>query len=269
MLTLPAETAPATPAAPTWHDSRDYRLAYAETDDPRVLALVYRDDDAHAPDGDAYAPAYWYDPSRYTHRAAPAGDTYRDDDAFHAVTRALDAFGHPHNPSDPAARYLRIFHGIRFQAIHSTLQQGGDSLIIIDSPAYRAHVGNPIPLPLPTTPDPRDDWHPSTLDGDAADWQAYLDGDVYGIGYAYNPNRTLANADTLPDADDLAEAVHSGAIELDLALDLDEDNVTTWHLDLTCWGFYGENYAKEESLSEAVASVPNLPALLDVPEVNA
>ena len=56
-----------------------YEIGFATTDDPRVVAVIQRDDERSADetiDGDVYAPAFWYDRDRggFTR----AGSTFMD-----------------------------------------------------------------------------------------------------------------------------------------------------------------------------------------------
>src|SRR5690606_22476319 len=78
--------------AQLWTWDRDYSRAWAPTMDPRILAVIERDTDPYAPDGDAYAPAYFR--GDYG-RLSPAGDTYRDaeaDEVAEAWHRARDYY---------------------------------------------------------------------------------------------------------------------------------------------------------------------------------
>ncbi len=190
----------------TWGD--DYSRAYLPTSDPRVLAVIERDTDAIAPDGDAYAPAAFFEyRSGWTHYAPFNGATYQDDDALDALARAMNEYG---VNDERVERYMRIFHGVEFQVVSSTVHRGYD-VYILDTPAHREAMGTPDTYPTA-----------DYLAGDIETWQAYLDGDVYGIGYAVNEARVLDDGEPI---------------------DLDE-----WDVTIECWGFYGDDYAMSEAV---------------------
>lgn len=194
--------------------------SYAETDDPRVIALIALDFDAQAPWGDALAPAYWTD-YRGWHgwSAERAGEVYHggnSDEVADAYVRARDYFG----DYDKAERFLKIFYGVTdVRTVTSTVYQGGREILIFETPDYLEHIGAT---------------EPGSLDGDVAEWRAYLDGEVYGIGCAINPDRVDFTDD----------------------VDLADFDVT-----YECWGFYGEDYAKQSALEEflPVLDQPLLP----------
>ena len=190
----------------TWND--DYSVAYLPTSDPRVLAVIERDTDASAPDGDAYAPAAFFDYRGYgwTHYLPFKGSTYQDDDALDTLARAMNEYG---QHDERVARYMRIFHDVGIEEVHS-FQHRGDTVYILDTPAHREAMGTPADCPT-------DDY----LRGDVEAWQAYLDGDVYGIGYAVNESRVLDDGEPI---------------------DLDE-----WDVTIECWGFYGDDCAMSEA----------------------
>src|SRR5690606_3540244 len=132
-----------------WTWDRDYSRAWAPTMDPRILAVIERDTDPYAPDGDAYAPAYFR--GDYG-RLSPAGDTYRDaeaDEVAEAWHRARDYYvnwhySHPRarrlDADKLTARYLRIFYGASYREVSSTIHRGYD-VVIFDTPGWREHTG--------------------------------------------------------------------------------------------------------------------------------
>ena len=207
-----------------WYDADDYSLAYAETADPRVLAVIQLDQEPSAPYGDALAPAYYLG-LRYHWMTERAGDVYHDEQSDRAAAAYAEALGHfcgRRDREEVAARYLRIFHGVT--ALH---RLGGDSdadVLIFDTPSYREHVGMP-----PTLAD--------SLEGERNEWRAYLDGDVYGIGYAVNPNRTTAETPV-------------------------EDVWDDFEVEIECWGVYGRDRA-EESAARFDYGAPELAPLID------
>lgn len=210
---------------------RDYNFAYAETDDPRVLAIIRRDDWADGPDGDSFPPAYWMNYSLsggYLESPHPAGNTFEDAESrwiaerFAYATRQL-------NNDITIARYMRVFHNTRVYQIKTTRSQDSD-LFIFDTPTWRAHVGEPDSEQLWTTP--ADEW----FAGEAHEWRAYLDGDVWGIGYAVNPARVTTETPVADCLDDFEQTIE-------------------------CWGFYGHDYA-EQSAAAFEAEEPDLPTML-------
>lgn len=207
----------------TWND--DYTLAYAGTDDPRVVAVVQLDSDPSAPYGDALCPAYWLRARHYTWTADAAGDTFPDNDAADAYAAAKSRLD-----DDVAARYMRIFHDTRVLEIDKRGNGGSDLLVLLDTPAYRAHVGRDNSIHLTWT-------DADLFAGEYDEWVAYLDGEVYGVGYAVLPGRVT---DETP-----------------------IDNLDDWDVTIECWGFYGTEYAQEAALGFEHGA-PALDTLLDV-----
>ena len=210
-----------------WNWNSAYDTATHSTDDPRILAVIRRDTDGSstAPDGDAYAPAYWLDRRRFTSGVSAAGSTFTDDDTANAYAVALDTWG-----EDVAARFVKIFHDSTVEILSTPY---GDSLLILNTPAFRAHVG----IPADTAPEIA-----YSLDGDVETWRAYLDGDVFGVGWASNPARVLEET-PVPDVDDL--------------------EASGWEIELECWGHYGEEYAQSTALAFEYGS-PSLPLMLEL-----
>jgi hypothetical protein len=127
------------------------------TDDrfPRRRARLVHDDYAGEPDGDALAPALLV-----ANRGRPrfATGVYVPVQAQQIVAAwsglaDRDLFG----------RYLRICHGVTTVAVVSTAEV---NVVIFDTADFRRHVGI-------TTP--------ADLAGERAEWQAWLDGEVYGV----------------------------------------------------------------------------------------
>lgn len=207
-----------------WNWNDDYSRAFAATDDPRLLAVIERLNDPEPPDGDAFAPAAFV-AYRHGWDFDPVKTTFTDPEAFRACELARNFYG----SGDPRIeRYLRAFHGIReIRTISSSTYQGGDVLVILDTPAFRKHVGTP------------DDYEGSIIDGDVEAWQAYLDGDVYGVGYAVNESRVIDDGEPV--------ALDDGS----------------WDVDIQSWGFYGEKYAKETALRFDYGR-PDLPQMLSI-----
>ena len=225
--------------------------------------MIQRDDMPQAPDGDAYAPAFWIE-YRNAYTVSTAGQTWHDDDAQAIAERyadALDRFAYrvthrPNSDTNPgfllprweyvggsrdvkalAARWLRIFHGAQVVEIDRRgASYGTDGrLLIFDTPTYRAAMGTPA---LGT--DPATD--AAYLDGDRETWAAYMAGDVFGVGYATMPARTTNET-----------PVSLG--------DITEDG-DAWDVTIECWGHYGETYAREAAAG-FYNGAPDLPAMID------
>lgn len=212
----------------TWND--EGTLGYAETDDPRILAIVQLEEYYDRPDGDVYAPAYDWDRDR-GRLAGPAGNTYRDDESDNAAERIIEArdrYHAAHMPWETVERYARIFHGAILRQVTSHVSRDYQ-IIILSTPSWRQTVG----IPDASAYDPR------TLDGDVNDWQAILDGDVYAVGYAVNPSRVMPGSDV-----DLSDG--------------------SWEVALEYGGVLGRKYA-QESAARFDYGEPDLPAMLDIP----
>ena len=220
----------------TWTDTDDYTRAFAPTDDPRLLAVIERDPEPHAPDGDALAPAYWIEYSS-EYRARVAGDTYQDDESEALAARWVQARSHFRYTAGyrydglsmamivkseaMLERWARVFYETTFEFVE---HPEGD-VLLLNTPSYRAHIGS----------DGAEAAAANFLEGDVAEWRAYLDGDVYGIGYAVNEERVMDDGEPV---------------------DLDDFEVT-----IECWGFSGEDYAKESAASFG-AGKPDLADML-------
>jgi hypothetical protein len=191
-----------------WSTGRDYRQAWAPTADPRVVAVVMADDDnAEAPDYDATVPTIlgyeWGSRANLT----TIGGSSRVPDAW-IRARSEHPYGIGKLDADQYAdRFVRAFYGA--SAIHYRSQIDQYTWAVsFNDPAWRELVGCP------------DDASPEDLIGEV---RAYLDGEVFGIGYAVCEGRVDA--------------------EIDIPDDLEGFEVT-----MTCWGFYGEDYAKRSAL---------------------
>ena len=227
----------------TWDD--DYSRAWAETSDPRVLAIIDRDTDSQGPDGGGVAPAYWLDDSSCGWRSnGQAGSTFDDEDALDAYLTARNRAPYGLRSIDSkqfAARYMRVFHGTTVAIVRGGTYPSRDGVILLNTPAFRVHIGIDNPdgsRTLNGAGDPIADEIALSLDGEIQEFQAWLDGDVYGVGHAVNPERTSNGAPV---------------------------NLDTFEVELTCWGFYGEEWAQEVALDMDYGA-PSL-APLPVPKV--
>ncbi|UVT31359.1 hypothetical protein SEA_MARCIE_97 [Microbacterium phage Marcie] len=209
----------------TWVGS-EYKTAFATTSDPRVLAVIERDDEyggGHI-DGDIYAPAWYYDTWRG--EITEAGSTFRDDASTAIMERLVEArseFMHRRKPWEVVERWLRIFHETVLEQIKSAIDRD-TQVIILSTPTWREHVGGVAGDPLRV----------DALGGDVEAWTAALSGDVFGIGFATNEGRVI---------DD-------GPIEFD-----------AWTVDIESYGYLGEEYAKRAA-SDFEVGDPGLPEML-------
>jgi len=210
-----------------------YETAFATTSDPRVVAVIERENEwgGGRIDGDAYAPAFYGD-------AVTAGSTFMDDESARIASAYYNArsyFVNWHYRRENrkrldyetvTRRYMRIFHDTTFAKARSSIEQGLE-VVIFNTPTFRAHVG--------LTEDPGE----STLTGEVHDWTAALGGDVFGVGFATNESRVI-------DEDEI---------------DLTDAN---WVTAIECGGYLGEDSAKE-SAAKFEDGEPELPQLLDFP----
>jgi hypothetical protein len=201
-----------------WTTSPDYSRQWALLPEQpawplRVVAVIQNDEDAQAPDGDAYEPALvgggWavrdYD---------ACGSVFEDPDVLEAFLLACNHFGvlpSAANYEDDGivARYMRIFWDTVFAATGSSSDQYSN-VIVFSTPAYREHVGQSSSV--------------KTASVEPGDWQHYLNGDVFGIGWAIVP------------------ADH----------DLDLYGLDGLDVQMQVWGFYGEEYARASAVGENV-----------------
>ena len=221
-----------------WTEADNYTRYYLPTDDPRVLAVIERDEEPHAPDGDALAPAFYVE-YRGGYRVSKAGDTFQDDESEALAERWVEARDHFRHAAgyrhdglsiglivrseEVLERWLRIF----YQESYALVERQDATVLLLDTQGFRSHVGIEADAP-------------SDLSGESKEWEAYLDGEVYGVGYAVNTERVLDDGEEI---------------------DLDDFEVT-----IECWGFYGEDYAKETAARFDYGK-PELPEMLPLHEV--
>jgi hypothetical protein len=175
-------------------------------DRPGWRARIEQDTTGQEPYGDALAPALMvpYDGRPYFGREVyvPA-----DADSLISALRWYVERHGVHDGADLFSRYLRIWHGTSTVETFSTR----DGLVLIfDTADWRTHVGV-IQLPI-------------DLSGEAAEWRAYFDGEVYGvIVERLRTGRTLWDDGSSP------------------------DRVEEWTIEESCWGFFGTEYASTEA----------------------
>jgi len=203
---------------------------FAETSDPRVLAVIQRDNYAEISDlydGDAINPIIYVD---HVHGLSFSWVAGYDGGEAELMQRAYEQWGW----NGTARRYLWIFHGIAANNSSGGYDRSGN-WIVATSRAYLEHVGV---TEMPQTYDEAlEDVEPIRKDLEDA-----LDGYVYGVGYATNEARLLHSDDEI---------------------DLDDGD---WEIEIECWGFIGEKYAKE-SAAAFEHGTPNLPELITNAEV--
>lgn len=219
----------------TRYDRANDEYEWAETSDPRVLALMERQWDAQVSevfDGDAIPPIFYRD---YRHGLHWVAGYDGADEVSAAWERAYNHGAPPRRGWGPtsedfADRFLRVFYGTYTRHVTGGYDRNGEWLII-DSPAFREHVGGDQTIE-------EDD-----LDGMEEELQHVLDSEVWGVGYAVKKERTTTES------------------EVDL---LDD----TWDLELECWGYVGEKYARTEAFAYAMEAIDNLEPLMPGTEVN-
>lgn len=168
------------------------------TDDrhPGWRARVVHDEYAGEPDGDALAPAL-VTAARTTPYLAKGVYVPH---AANVILAAWQSLGR-----DLFERYLRMFHCVTAIAVASNRDT---DVWCFDTADFRRHVGF-------TTP--------ADLAGERAEWQAWLDGEVYGVIV----ERRRAGTTTWDDGTTAA--------------------VEQWLEVESVWGMYGHTYAREEA----------------------
>lgn len=154
-------------------DDFEHETHYAQTSDPRVLAIIEREADYPREffmDGDCICPTYYLD---YRGDITYQGGD-RDDDVADAWNRARRELSY-----EATKRYMWIFHGTRF---FGGIIEPGDrdgEWIVFNTPQLRKNAGLPDERALE----------------DARSWGRevgkWLDGDVWSVGYAINEGRRL------------------------------------------------------------------------------
>ncbi len=170
------------------------------TDDryPGWRARIVYDEYAGEPDGDALAPALVIVTRRQPYLAKGVYMPQSADEILAAWQRLEDR--------DLFERYLRMFHGATTIAAASNRDL---DVLVFDTADFHRHVGI------------RD--LPADVSGERDEWQAWLDGEVYGV---------------------VVERHHAGTITWD-------DGTTTatgqWRDVESVWGIYGHTYAAQEA----------------------
>ena len=222
----------------------EYKIAFATTNDPRVLALIEREDEWGGDhiDDEGAAPAFYLDPD-----PTPAGTTFMDDASETIARRYADArsfavnarYGRGsqrlhavwHDADEFVRRYLRIFHGTVFDRVRSSIDQNTE-VVIFSTPTWREHIGGVA----------GDELRVDALGGDVEEWTAALGGDVFGVGWATNVGRVMDDGETPNPLD------------------------AEWTRNVECWRLLGEEYAKREAAGFEYGEPPHLEPLLDFDE---
>lgn len=199
-----------------------YEVAFLETDDPRVVAVLHVDHDGQAPDYDAQAPTVLLHGYGSRAESSVIGGKSDVPDAW------LRAFRHSYD-AEFADRYVSMFYGAKAHHVSSCIDQYAWG-VVFDAPDWRADMG--------IAPETELSWT-----NVAHDVSAYLDGEVYGIGYAVLESRVT---DEIP------------------VLELWDEFYA--NLEIQCWGYFGDDYAAQAA-ADFEAGRPNLPTLMPGTEV--
>lgn len=211
-----------------WQDRVD-TYAAAHPLDPRVVAVVTREEYPDPPHGDAYAPAFEVD-FGLEWRAHPLDGVYQDEESRALAHRWVEArtkfrwdSGYRYDglswamierSSKMLHRWLRIFHDADYH-VASDLHP---DIVLLNTPAWREVTGVSL--------------EGAWWAGDVNDWRSYRDGDVWGVG-------VLVNLD------------HTVAFSRDEILPTDEGGGWEFEDGSLVWGHYGLEYAQEEAEDQA------------------
>jgi hypothetical protein len=170
------------------------------TDDryPGWRARLACEEYADEPDGDALAPALV---------TTALSKPYLAKGVYVPQAAAAILAAWQHLDRDLFGRYLRMFHGVTTIVVATN---GQTDVLIFDTADFRRHVG------MTATP--------ADLTGERDEWQAWLDGEVYGV---------------------IIERRRTGTTTWD-------DNTITaverWQEVESVWGMYGRTHAVEEAV---------------------
>lgn len=204
--------------AESWDYADDYMSQTLTRETPHGVfrAVIEVDQYAEAPDFDMGCPVFRINTSRYWSYGVSLDDKPEiGDSSWMAdgvdIHAALDHFSERGNgrPLEMLDRWLRIFHGGSCTTIHSTMHQGGDDFLVYDTRAMRESWGQ--------TGETLE-----TSDPESPEWQAFIDGEVFGI-------------------------------RVEQGRDFDDDgDPQVWDEvdDSACWGYYSEEYARQAALEQ-------------------
>ncbi len=269
----------------------DYQVQYATTSDPRVIAVIRNQSEMDGIggeyiDGDAYAPAFYFEHGRKD----AAGSTFMDsasEEIAEAYSNARDYFVNQHyRYSDrrrqmdyerALTRYMWIFHQTTFIEVTSTVMQGL-SVTVFNTPTYREHVGatdeliNSFIVNSVTGPGQNHVIENVPASTEAEAREAHLANHADAGRYITHIERVhMLTGD---------KSEWQGALDGDVfgigwatleahRLDSEDDDFdySDWSESIECWNFIGEDYARE-SAARWDAGTPDLPEMLEIP-VNA
>ena len=205
-----------------WNWDDNYQHAWSETDDPRVFAVITRDDDLQATDlldvceldpvilG--YAHGYRADLTiaNHPHGADACAEMYNSAEHF---VRAFKHFG----DGDRLERWARLYLGRVPVFVSSLVDRYSWAVVLL-------------------TPEDAEKHTRGSEDATVAEVRAVLDGEVFGAGAAVLPDRVA------PREVEASEVIDAAEME--------------------CWGYVGEEYAKGEALEFAHRAAQQLPEFL-------
>lgn len=181
-------------------------------------AVIERDDYAYgeAPDGDWQAGVIRLDYSGYYKADAK---TEAAGDFEEPAKRFMEYYG-MRKGIGVVERFLRIFHGARdVRTFHYSYSPDSAVYLAFDSAAMRKTWGCAEDLE-------------NGAEATATEWQAYIDGDVYGVR--------------------VERLVKVSSVTTFDGEEVDTEEAEDWETvdDSVLWGLYGEEYAKEVALDQ-------------------
>lgn len=159
-----------------WEHSNDYMTQTLTRETPHGIfrAVLEHDEYGEAPDYDMGVPVFGYEFYGYEARLddkpriGSDSDDHSGIDFPTAVSRFYEQVGYFSDAIELTDRWLRIFHGGSVREINSHVWQGEPYYLAYDTKAMREHWG--CTGELLATSDPSN-----------AEWQAYIDGEVYVV----------------------------------------------------------------------------------------
>lgn len=211
----------------TWDHADDYMSQTLTRETPHGVfrAVMEVDRDPLAPEFEYGCPVYRLKRGYYGYGSEVESTGYGSESDRVSGVDIQEAFSrlseHDGYVGETVNRWLYIFHGGSCKVISSSTYYG-DNYLVYDTRAMRESWGQTGEQLETSAPE-------------ADEWQAYIDGEVYGI------------------------RVERATFGMDLA-GLDQPPVVVWDEieDTDCWGYYGEEWAKQaavEALDDAIARV--------------
>jgi hypothetical protein len=185
-------------------------------------AVIIQDEDAYEPDYDGQAVVLRFD-YRNEWNVDNLNGMSEGDDMARALKTFMDTYS-SRKGWPVFERYARIFHGTRdIRKFHYSYSPDSAEYVALDSLAMRQEWGL----------EEDSEYAATGAEGTASDWQAYIDGDVYGI--AVQRKRSYSTVTTYSD----------GSTE--------ETSGVEWETveDSEVWGHYGKEWA-EQAAREAL-----------------